>query len=578
MLAKSERDWAAEVDLLVIGAGAGGMTAALVGALEGLHTVLCEKTDQVGGTTSTSGGTTWIPGSSQSVKAGVPDTAAAAQRFLDAVVGRGEGDAERRVFLDVGPKAIDYLERRSAVVFEASKAHPDYIKDAPGAAYGGRALAPLAFDGRRLGADFARVRPPRPDFMVLGGMMVTRGDIPFLLKPFGSLRNFGHVTNLLLRHGLDRLRHPRGTHLVMGNAIVARLLYSLRTAKVPIRFETSLLELVVANRRVVGARFATPEGTVAIRARRGVVMATGGVCWNAELRRQLFPAPARDHSLAPPTNTGDGVAAALRAGAALDDAMETPGLWMPCSIMNWADGGTSVYPHIILDRSKPGLIAVNRAGRRFVNESDSYHDFVMAMLRSHDSVPTVPAYLVCDRSFIRDYGIGVIHPGTRDLKPFLDAGYLVESDTLRNLAQKIGIDPDAFEQTVARHNRYAATGVDEEFGRGTSDLNRINGDPTNKPNPCMRPIGPGPFFAVAVVPADLACSAGLRGDAHGRVLDAKGEPIEGLYACGNDLASIFRGTYPGPGTTLGPAIAFGYQAAMHAAGRAPIDPAAPLRA
>jgi succinate dehydrogenase/fumarate reductase flavoprotein subunit len=174
---------------------------------------------------------------------------------------------------------------------------------------------------------------------------------------------------------------------------------------------------------------------------------------------------------------------------------------------------------------------------------------------------------VCDRSFIRDYGIGLVHPGTRNLEPFVGAGYLIRADTLRDLAGKIGADPDAFAKTVAEHNRYAETGVDAAFGRGTTDLNRINGDPANKPNPCLRPIGPGPFFAVAVWPADLADSAGLSGDADGRVLDRDGQPIPGLYACGNDLASIFRGTYPGPGTTLGPAIVFGWRAAMHAAHR-----------
>jgi succinate dehydrogenase/fumarate reductase flavoprotein subunit len=285
------------------------------------------------------------------------------------------------------------------------------------------------------------------------------------------------------------------------------------------------------------------------------------------LRAKLFPPAARAHSLAPETNTGDGIDAGTRAGAGLDDELDSAGLWMPCSILNRPDGTSAVFPHILLDRSKPGLIAVNGAGRRFVNEGNSYHDFVMAMLAADKTIPSVPAHLICDRSFIADFGIGLVHAGTRNLKPFIDAQYLVEATSLRGLAGKIGVDVAGLEQTIARHNRYAETGVDEEFGRGTSDLNRMNGDPGNKPNPCMRKIGPGPFFAVAVWPADLATSAGLRGDGDGRVLDAQGNPIEGLYACGNDLASIFRGTYPGPGTTLGPAIVFGWRAAMHAAKR-----------
>ncbi len=559
--------WDEDVDLLVLGAGAGGMTSALVGALEGLKVMLCEKTGMVGGITSTSGGTTWIPGTSQSLRAGVPDSAEKARVFLHSVIGMRGGDAQREAFLEAGPKAIDYLEARSELRFEAALAHPDYLKNHPGAAYGGRALGPLAFDGRKLGADFARVRPPRPEFLVLNGMMITRGDIAFLLTPFKSIKNFTHVTKLLLRHGADRLRYKRGTNLVMGNAIVARLLYSLRQNNVPIEFDTSLAELVREDRRIVGAQVDGPTGRRAIRARRGVVLATGGLAWNKELREKLFPSPARKHSLAPECNTGDGITLALRSGAALDDKMDSAGLWMPCSILKRPDGTRSVWPHIILDRSKPGLIAVNASGRRFVNESDSYHDFVMAMLEANKTTPSVPAYLICDRSFIRDYGIGLIHPGTKNLASFIDAGYLIEATDLRVLAAKIGANADAFQRTVAEHNEYARTGVDQAFGRGTSDLNRINGDPANKPNPCMRPIGPGPFYAVEVLPADLATSTGLQGDGDGRVLNPDGEPIPGLYACGNDLASIFRGTYPGPGTTLGPAIVFGWLVAMHATHR-----------
>lgn len=584
--------WDQEVDLLVFGAGAGGMTAALVGALEGLQTLLCEKTGMVGGTTSTSGGTTWVPGTSQSVRAGVPDSVEDAKAFLDSVIGPGRGgDAQRAAFLEAGPKAIDYLEARSEVKFAAATAHPDYLKNHPGAAYGGRALAPLAFDGRKLGrADFDRVRPPRPEFLVLGGMMVTRGDIPFLLSPFKSAGNLRHVLKLLARHGRDRLRYKRGTNLVMGNALAGRLLYSLRREKVPILFDTALAELVrdgdggvvgalvdgpaagsaVGSANGPGARSADAwSGRRAIRARRGVVLATGGLAWNKALRESLFPETARPRSLAPEGNTGDGIAAALRGGAGLDGKLDSAGLWMPCSVLKRKDGTESVWPHIILDRSKPGLIAVNRSGRRFCNESDSYHDFVMAMLRANETAPSVPSHLVCDRSFIHDYGIGLVHAGTRNLSSFIEAGYLIEAPTPRTLAGKIGADADAFEQTVAEHNQYARTGLDEAFGRGTSDLNRINGDPNNKPNPCMRPIGPaGPFYAVAVWPADLATSAGLQGDGDGRVLDPEGRPIPGLYACGNDLASIFRGAYPGPGTTLGPAVVFGWRAAMHAAGEA----------
>ncbi len=543
------------------------MTAALVGTIEGLEVLLCEKADQVGGTTATSAGTVWVPGSSQSERAGVPDAAERARHYLDSVIGhRADGHLRslRETFLETGARAIDYLEQKTDVAFVAAAAHPDYLSNHPGAAHGGRALNALPFDGRLLGRDFARIRPARPEFMVLGGMMVAKADIPALLKPFASGANFLHVAGLLLRHGSDRLRHRRGTRLVMGNALVGRLFASLRKQETPTLFGTKLVDLLLENGRVIGAVIEGPDGRKTIHARKGVVLATGGVGWNPGLRQRLFPQRAQDHSLAPATNTGDGLEAAERLGAALEHGPGTGGLWMPVSALKRPDGQVSLFPHIILDRPKPGLLAVNRTGRRFVNEADSYHAFVEAMLAADGGGSGSPAYLICDRSFIRDYGIGFIHPGTRNLKPFLKAGYLIQDADAVALARSIGVDPEALARTLADYNRYALTGTDEAFGRGGSDLNRFNGDPANKPNPCMRPIAPGPLFAVAVWPADLASSSGLRVDGDARVLRPDCTPISGLYACGNDAASIFEGTYPGPGTTLGPAIVFSWRAAMHA--------------
>ncbi|HEY0918317.1 FAD-binding protein [Devosia sp.] len=555
------------VDLLVFGAGAAGMTAALTGAFEGLKVLLCEKTDTVGGTTSTSGGTTWVPGTSQSVRDGVPDSIEDASQFLRSVVGPRGGDDLRAAFLASGPAVIDELEAKSEVRFVAAQAHPDYLGCHPGAAYGGRALVPTIFDGRQLGKDFDRVRPPRPEFMGLGGMMVGRAEIPALLSPLSSVSNFLTAMSVVLPYLLDRLTHKRGTRLLMGNALVGQLFLSLRQRKVPIRFGSPLRELVVEDGRVVGAVVDTPAGRRTVRARRGVVLATGGIAWNPELRTRTYPEGTRDLCLAPATNTGDGVSSALDVGGQLDDGHDSAGLWMPCSVMKRPGKPDAIWPHIILDRAKPGLIAVNSSGRRFVNESDSYHDFSMGMLRANAHTPSIPAWLICDASFVRDYGLGLILAGGRQLRRFKAAGYVAEGRTLRELAERIGVDAAGLERSVADHNRYAQTGVDEEFGRGASVMNRFNGDDGNEPNPCMRQIGPGPFYAVAVRPADLASSAGLKGDAFGRVLNDRNVPITGLYVCGNDMTSIFRGTYPGPGTTLGPAIVFGWRIAKHAAGR-----------
>jgi succinate dehydrogenase/fumarate reductase flavoprotein subunit len=547
-----------EVDVLVFGAGMGGMTAALIASLEGLDVLLCEKTDQVGGTTSTSAGTVWIPGSNQAVRDGVPDNIDDARRFLQAEIGPRALDV-REAFLAAGPAVLDYLEARTEVKFIAPPMHPDYHSNQPGRALAGRALSSLPFDGRLLGQDFDRVRPPIAPFMVLGGMMVGKNDIPILLKPFASIANVSAVAKLLLRHATDRLRFKRGTRLVMGNALVARLFYSLRRRNVPIAYDTRLIELTKSGGRVDGAVVDIDGKPQSIRARRGVILATGGFAPNEKLRAEFMKDLPIAHSNAFEGTSGDGFSAARAAGAAVDDKHASPAFYFPSSLHK-----DIVYPHILLDRAKPGLIAVNKDGRRFVNESDSYHDFAEAMLRTNADAQSVPAWLICDRSFIRDYGIGLVHPGAGRgaIGRYVADGYLHRAETLEALAQRIGVNGKNLLRTVEEHNRYAETGIDEAFGKGGTEYNQFNGDPANKPNPCLRPIAEEPFFAVAVYPSTMGTCVGLATDGDARVLDERGEAIGGLYAVGNDMASLFRGVYVGPGITLGPALVFAYRAVM----------------
>ena len=553
--------WNREVDVLVFGAGMGGMTAALIAAHEGLDVLLCEKTDQVGGTTSTSAGTVWIPGSSQAKRDGVPDKIDDARRFLEAEIG-SRALLQREAYLAAGPAALDYLEARSDVKFTAPPRHPDYHSNQPGRALAGRALVPLPFDGRLLGRDFERVRPPIAPFMVLGGMMVGKDDIPVLLKPFASARSFVAAARLLLRHAADRVRYPRGARLVMGNALVGRLFYSLKTKNVPMAFDARLVELVKGSDGIEGAVVDIGDKRQTIRARRGVVLATGGFAPSEKLRAEFMGELPIAHSNAFGGATGDGFVAARAAGADIDAKHTSPAFYFPSSVH-----GDTVYPHILLDRAKPGLIAVNSEGRRFVNESDSYHDFAEAMLRTNVAAPSIPAWLICDRSFIRDYGIGLVHPGagTRTIHRYVADGYLKRAGTLMELAQQIGVDGKNLLRTVQEHNRYAESGVDEAFGKGGTEYNQFNGDPANKPNPCLRPIAEPPFFAVAVYPSTMGTCVGLATDGDARVLDERGEAIKGLYAVGNDMASLFRGVYVGPGITLGPALVFAYRAVMHMA-------------
>ena len=549
-----------EVDVLVVGAGAAGMTAALVGSLEGLDVLLCEKSDRVGGTTATSAGTIWVPGTRQSREAGFTDNVADARRYLDAVIGAAP-DKRRDTYLETGPRVVDYLDRRSEVKFTPYARHPDYLANRPGATIGGRPLAPLPFDGRLLGADFALVRPPIGEFMALGGMMIGRDDIEPLARPFASLAALRAAASLLWRHARDRLRYRRGTRLLMGNALVARLFYSLRRNGVPVWLNASLQELTVAAGRVCGAVLMVNGSLRRVTARRGIVLATGGFGGSVE-RLNDYVRPPLAHAVAFAGAAGDGIRLARTLGAFLEEDHASAAFWTPVSETGWLDGGCGAFPHLSLDRAKPGLVAVNAAGRRFVDEAVSYHEFVIGMHRSHQSVPSIPAWLVCDREFIDKYGLGRVPPGRRSLRRFIASGYLVEAASLEALAGKIGVDAAGLRATVQQHNRFAETGEDQEFGKGSTEFDRHNGDPHHAPNPCLGRIAAPPYYAMAVYPSTLGSSVGLRADPDGRVLTEMGKPIAGLFVCGNDMASIMRGHYPGPGITLGPALVFAYRAAM----------------
>jgi succinate dehydrogenase/fumarate reductase flavoprotein subunit len=556
--------WDREVDLLIFGAGAGGMTAALVAAQEGLDVLLCEKTAQVGGTTATSGGTIWVPGSTHSNSTSRPSDIESARQYLDSEVGNYGSPELRDAFLTAGAEALDYLDKHSEVKFKANDPYPDYHPDRPAGALGGRALSPLEFDGRKLGVDFALLRSPMPELMVLGGMMVARNEIKYLIRPWASLKAFTLTCRSVWNYLFQRVTYSRGTRLLLGNALVGRLLYSLRRKNVGIAVNAGLVELVKDNGRIEGAVVEMSGRKQRIRARRGIVLATGGCAASTTWRKKTMGVDI-PNVLAFSGDSGDGLDAAAAVGADIDQYHNSPFFWMPASIMRWPNGRVATYPHI-RDRPKPGLIAVNSAGRRFANESNSYHDFVEAMFRSHREVPSIPAYLICDRRFIHEYGLGVIHPIWQNLSYFTKkTGYLVTAPTLEGLARQINVDAKGLTESVMQHNRAAETGIDDAFGKGSTALNRHNGDASVKPNPCLAPIATPPYFALPVYPAPIGSSVGLRTNVDGQVLDTSGAAIPGLYACGNDMSSIMRGFYPGPGITLGPAIVFAYRVAKHVA-------------
>ena len=553
-----------EYDVVVLGAGAAGMTAAFVAASEGARVLLLERTSHVGGTTSRSAGTLWVPGNFSMAGKEAREDLDAARRYLDGLVGDRSDARLREQFLRHGPAMLRYLQQRGSVRFNPCPRHADYHPELEGARRGGRPVEAAVFDGRRLGSRFALLRPPLPEFMVFGGMMVSKADIDVLLNAGGTLANAMHAASLLLRHGRDRLRHPRGTRLTMGNALCAGLLKSVLDARVElvVNAETVRLERTGPTSHSIAIRVAGEERQVA--STRAVVFAGGGFSANPQWRQRYLPKPTPAHTAAFEGCDASTLSIALAQGGALGAPRGHNAWWFPSSVVRRDDGTTGVFPHIILDRAKPGLMAVDQRGRRFVNEGVGYHTFG----RAQYDAGAVPCWLVCDTRFVRKYGLGPIRPGGQGLHAWTRRGYVVRAPTIEALADAIGVDPAGLRESAARMNAYAALGRDEDFGKGSDPLSRQNGDASHAPNPCLGPIDAPPFHAVQVAPADLGTSLGLLTDEHAQLVRADGRALTGLYACGNDMNSIMGGQYPAPGVTLGPGMTFGYIAARHALGKA----------
>lgn len=556
-----------EVDVLVAGTGAGGLSAALYAAKAGLDVLVCEKTAQIGGTTATSGGGGWFPCSDQAKAAGWDDSPAKVLTYLRHELGNRYRADLAEGFTESAAVALRELETDTEVVFDLSGS-PDYHPGSPGGLDGGRLLFARPWNARPLGAEFARVRPPMKRLMALWGMMVGPDELDAFLHPLASRANARRVLRKVLRYAADRLMgYARGTDVTTGNALVCRLFASLLARAVPVWTNAPLLRLERADDRVVAAWVQRDGRETRIAVRRGVVLATGGFPHNQDLVEEFAGAHPHVHSMAFSGNTGDGLKAAREVGAAVDTDLNSVALWTPASVDTKRDGSTETIIYGYLDRGKPGVIAVRPDGRRFVNESHSYHDIVLALYAGAKGAEPV-AHFVCDYDFIRHRGLGMIRPWpfTPSLQPHIRSGYIQAADTIEDLARQIGADPAGLAETVARHNEFARTGRDLDFGKGETSYNRFFGDPAVKPNPNLAPIRRAPFVALRIHPASLGTCIGLKTTGAAQVVGTDGMPIAGLYACGNELASAMRGEYPSGGVTIGPAIVFAYRAVQHLRG------------
>ncbi len=552
-------------DLIVLGSGAAGLSAAATAASRGLKVLVLEKDAHFGGASAISGGTIWVPGTAQASAAQLDASLDTARTYLLNMLGEGADTALIDAFLARGAEALAFLEDKTELEFRVRPVSPDYHMEIDGASEGGRALEILEYDGSRLGKRFAELRKPPEGMLLFGGMMVNRVDIQHFLNMRRSLTSLVHCVKLVAGFAKDRLSHARGTRLVVGNALVARLARSVLDLGVDLRTGLTARRLIVEDGAVCGIVVDTPKGERDIRARAGVILATGGF-GAAQDAGQWRTATDADHrSMSPKGNVGDGLSLAADAGAALGEGLISNFYWAPVSVMTNADGTEEKFPHLVTDRAKPGLIAVNRDGRRFVNEADSYHRVVLAM--QAEPQLNAPCHLICDATALTAYGMGLARPAPGSNAALVKNGYLIKAGSIEELADRIGVERDALVETVKRYNAAAEKGLDPEFGKGSSSYNRSLGDPNHTPNACLAPMVKAPFYAVKLVTGDLGSARGVRTDAHARAIDASGAPIPGLYAAGNDMNSVMNGTYPGPGITLGPALTFGYIAALDAVAR-----------
>jgi 3-oxosteroid 1-dehydrogenase len=557
-----DTEWDQSFDVVVVGSGAGGMTAALTANAGGASVVLIEKADRYGGSTALSGGGVWAPNNPTLLRQGIGDDPDDVRRYLHAVVGDRVPAARLDTFAAAAPLALEFLEKQGPHMrFFWCRGYSDYHPEYPGGRPNGRSIEALPFDKRQLG-------PMEPELLQTGmqgpaGLWVTATDFHDLNQATRTwvgkkalLRAAGRVASNVVR---------RRRMATTGTALIGRLRLTMAEAGIDLWLSTPVKALVSRDGRVTGVEIERDGRVQRIEARSGVILATGGFDHDPELRAKYLPTVDQDWSMGAPSNTGDGIRLGEQIGAALD--LMDDAWWMPA--IEQPKG--RLFP-LVSERSMPGSIIVNQAGRRFTNESAPYVNFIHDQLRlEREEGGHVPVWFVMDQRARQRYNFAAI-PAYQPLpKSWYGIGTVHSSSTIEGLAAKIGVPAEALAATVERFNAAARRGRDDDFQRGDSAYDRYYGDPT-LPNPCLNELVKAPYYAAKVVPGDLGTKGGLLTDEHARVLKEDGSVVDGLYAVGNTSASVMGNEYAGAGATIGPSLTFGWVAARHATGE-PFDAA-----
>ena len=560
----SEAKWDREVDVLVVGTGNGALTAALCNWEMGTEDVIIiEKTDKVGGTSATSGGGIWIPVNHYAKACGADDSAEDAKKYLMGTL-FGEDVPEEMIdtYIEQSPKMLKFLADRTDVIYESLEHYPDYYTNYDGAKSGHRSLEPKPIAMSELGDDWKNVRWTHHMMRMFSRIHFTQVEAHTIMTQAPGWKSL--LAKMILGYVTDiswRFRTAIDRRLCTGSAGIARLYLSVKKRGIPLLFNSRMTSLIEDGGRVTGVIVQQGGKTLRIGARKGVVLGAGGFEKNQALREQYLPAPTNTQwSAGNPANEGDALLAGLSLGAKtrlMKDAWWTTTLCVP-------DEPT---PRLaIMEKSFPGSCVVNRAGERFANESQNYMAFQKDLFATHsDTSPNAPAWQIFDARFRRNFMVGplmtaAMKPDWQIPKSWFETGFVAKANSIHDLAEQVGIDAQGLEATIAKMNRYAETGTDEDFHRGESAYDRYYADPNIKPNPCLASIDEGPFYAMRIEAGDFGTLGGLDTDVHGRVKLEAGGVVEGLFAVGNCSAAILP-TYPGPGATLGPAMTMAYQSA-----------------